>query len=419
NPGSATGLLSLAFLLRPRGTASSFRATVVCEDEGNEREMERAENLLAQAMVAARDANLSLTPSMVTAPSVAEGLIEAGAGLSSSTVILGWNRAPQTATAFSAGIAETLLARTDALVVVARPGRGFEGVDRLTLVLPPGVEKREDAEKVASLIGGMLAASGAGLTVLVQKPGGARARSLLASLRPRGGIEIEELDSWKQAAKSSRARSRAASSNRPAYVVLCGRPGSVGWHPSFDSLPRDFAAAFPESPLVVIYPPTMDESMESTETKLGLFDEALEGGRVMVSMSEAAITDAIRRLLATGFDTDRKTLVRLSSLFTGIAQKEAIELEPGVILLHAHVPDVSTPLLFFGASSTPWRLLALDEPVRVLVILCAPEGQGPKRHLATLGELARLFKDGSLGKRLAEAKEVGEFRGGGEERGEG
>ena len=113
-------------------------------------------------------------------------------------------------------------------------------------------------------------------------------------------------------------------------------------------------------------------------------------------MAETSINDAIRTLLRLHFDADRKTLARLSALFTDIAQKQPIELEPGVLLLHAHVEEASEPLVFFGARTEGLRLLSLEAPARLIVLLCAPAAQSPEEHLKTLGEIARLLKGGRI-----------------------
>jgi mannitol/fructose-specific phosphotransferase system IIA component (Ntr-type) len=126
-------------------------------------------------------------------------------------------------------------------------------------------------------------------------------------------------------------------------------------------------------------------------------------------MPDSAITDGIRELLKTSFGSDRRLLGRLTSLFTEIAQKQPIELEPGIVLLHAHVEEVEEPVLFFGSRAEGFRLLALEEPVRILIVLCAPAKQSPEDHLKTLGEIAALFKDPSLAKRLVAAKSAAEL----------
>jgi mannitol/fructose-specific phosphotransferase system IIA component (Ntr-type) len=131
-----------------------------------------------------------------------------------------------------------------------------------------------------------------------------------------------------------------------------------------------------------------------------LFERALEAGRVRLGMPEASINDAIRELLRRHFESDRRSLAHLTALFTEIAQKQPIELEPGVLLLHAHVDEVAEPLVFFGARAEGLRILSLESPARLVVLLCAPASQGPEEHLRTLGEIARLLKGGLIARRM-------------------
>jgi mannitol/fructose-specific phosphotransferase system IIA component (Ntr-type) len=131
-----------------------------------------------------------------------------------------------------------------------------------------------------------------------------------------------------------------------------------------------------------------------------IFERALAAGRVRPKMEETSINDAIRELLRSHFDADRKALARLSAVFTDIAQKQPIELEPGVLLLHAHVDEAVEPLVFFGARPEGLRLLSLEAPARLVVLLCAPSSQTPEEHLKILGEIARLLKGGRVAERL-------------------
>jgi mannitol/fructose-specific phosphotransferase system IIA component (Ntr-type) len=119
--------------------------------------------------------------------------------------------------------------------------------------------------------------------------------------------------------------------------------------------------------------------------------------------------DGVRELLRGAFASNRKALGRLSAQLTEIAQKAPIELEPGVVLLHAHVPEVEEPLVFFGARPAGFRILALENPARVIVVLCSPESLPPDAHLATLGEIARLFNGTDLVERLVAAKHASEL----------
>jgi mannitol/fructose-specific phosphotransferase system IIA component (Ntr-type) len=112
------------------------------------------------------------------------------------------------------------------------------------------------------------------------------------------------------------------------------------------------------------------------------------------------MADAIRALLSAAFLKNRSLLAKLSALFTDIAQKEPVELKPGIVLLHAHVADVEEQAIFFGLSVPGIPLLSLQEPVRILVVLIAPESSSPEEHLKTLAKLAALVMDADFSARL-------------------
>ncbi|MEI6877338.1 MAG: PTS sugar transporter subunit IIA, partial [Spirochaetota bacterium] len=162
----------------------------------------------------------------------------------------------------------------------------------------------------------------------------------------------------------------------------------------------------PDMPLLLFYLPEGVEVTAETASELSsaaagdIFERALAADRVRPRMEEASINDAIRELLRSHFDTDRKALARLTAVFTDIAQKQPIELEPGVLLLHAHVDEAKEPLVFFGARQEGLRLLSLEVPARLVVLLCAPTSQTPEDHLRILGEIARLLKEGRVAQRL-------------------
>ncbi|MEI6388569.1 MAG: hypothetical protein WCQ50_18290, partial [Spirochaetota bacterium] len=344
------------------------------------------------------------------APSVAEGILKAAAQGPARAIILGWNNAPHPSSLFASGIHEAILEGTDSLLVVARPGPGFSGIDRLALVLPPGIEGRLDASRIAGSLTPILAATGATLTVYVQKPGGPAARTLAGIARPRGSIEIEELDSWKSAGRVAKTRSKGSAGATTGYAILSGRQGQAIWHPSFEILPGEFAASFPGSPLMILYPPAIAAGGDGDASPQGLLNRALDSGRVMLRLQESLLPEVIKLLLFNDFAKDRREHARLAGLFSNIAQHEPIELEPGVLLLHAHIGGLEEAMVFFGSRAPGWRIRTWAEPVKVLVILCEPEGQSPGRHLATLGELSRLFRDRGLGFILSSAEDTEEIR---------
>jgi len=408
NPATLQPLVDLAFLLRGPDEEEAVHPLAVAADSGDaEAELVKAENLLAKAMVLATRAGVPVKPATRLCVNVPEGILQAADEIRARILVVGWNRAPRLSSAFFGSVIDRVVQGGRELVVVARAERPLKGIAKVVLLLPPLAERHPGFGRGVAALGSLLARSGAHLAVYAQSPHGAAAKSVAARLKARGQTQVVEIESW----KSAPAKLRAAASGQTAFAIFCSRPGGPAWHPAVEKLPHMLAEEFPDAPLLLFYLPDeaagggpLPAAEEEAAAPRDLFEDALKGGRVLVAMPETAVADGVRELLRRSFEGDRRLLGRLSALFTEMAQKAPIELEPGVVLLHAHVPEVEEPLLFFGARPQGFRILALEEPARVLVVLCAPEGQLPEAHLAVLGEIARLFKERSLARRLLEAK---------------
>jgi Kef-type K+ transport system membrane component KefB len=416
NPATMKGLMELAFLFRRRGSAEPVRpVAVVADADASEEELARVESTLARAMVMGEQAKIPVRPAARTCLNVPEGVLEAALDYGVGTIIVGWNRAPRLSKTFFGSVIERLVRDARELVIVSRPGGKAEGAatargcDRLAIIVPPLADRHPGFPAGVEALANLAARSGAALTFFVQKPLGSGLRDELHAIRGRGASRYVELETWQEAP-------RAIAQAQPAQdtvALLCARPGGPAWHPSAERLPSMLEQELPGTGFLLLYLPGSGEAEAGAEEqprRRDLLAQSLEGGRILTAMRDTAIADGVRTLLASRFGGDRKALGRLAALFTEIAQKQPIELEPGVLLLHAHVPEVEEPLVFLGAKTAGFRLLALPDPVRVLVILCAPEGQPPEAHLAVLGEIAALFKDRALAERLIAAETPEDLR---------
>jgi Kef-type K+ transport system membrane component KefB/nucleotide-binding universal stress UspA family protein/mannitol/fructose-specific phosphotransferase system IIA component (Ntr-type) len=402
NPSSIRYLLDLAFLLRAKRSEEAVYPVAVVPESANTRlEMAKAENSLAQAVVQGVSAGVPVIPATRVSVNVPEGIIQAAEDDRAGAIILGWNSAPRLSHAFFGGAIEQVIADAPELVVVARITQPLNSVSQISLVLPPLVERHPGFRRGLAYLGHAVSQTGARLVVYVQRPNGAAVVEAMGPARTRLHAQVVEIDSWKS---FSQALGPAGSGGQ-AFVIFSARPGEAAWHPAVEKLPHRIGEERPEMPLFLFYLPEGAEAAQvpaegGAVRPSDLFDRALAAGRVKLSMEETSINDAIRELLRSHFEADRKSLARLSAVFTEIAQKQPIELEPGVILLHAHVDEAVEPLVFFGSRPEGLRILSLESPARLVVLLCAPSSQSPEDHLRTLGEIARLLKGGRVARRM-------------------
>ena len=405
NPARLDNLMDLAFALRRRGsTEPVLPVSIVPESEDNEVELSAAESLLAKAMVRGNAVGVPIVPTTAVSVSVAEGIRNAAGDKGASTIVLGWSRAARLSRALFGSVIEQVLAGSPELVVVAHIARPARDISRVILVLPPLVERHPGYALGLGTVSALLARTGAHLSIHAMKPHGPAAREAASRLRARGQIQVSELDTLKDFAEAT----RTAGVGNAAFVLFCVRPGGPAWHPAMEKLPHILEEEFPGSPILLCYLPEAGLAREpageeDARQPRDLFSEALLAGRVMPAMKETAVMDGVRELLRTRFAQNRKLLGRLSAQLTEIAQKTPIELEAGIVLLHAHVDEVEEPVVFFGARPEGFRILALESPARILVVLCSPSSLPPEAHLATLGEIARLFNGTDLAQRLLEA----------------
>jgi len=407
NPSSIHDLVAFAFLMRNRRSSEPvYPVAIVPESADMGLGIADAEDGLAQAVVQGVSAGVPVIPATRVSMRVSEGIMQAALEDRAEAVILGWNRAPKLSQAFFGSSIDQVVRDAPELVVVARitspPGK----VSQVSLVLPPLIERHPGFGRGMAYLDNFVSQTGSRLTIYTQKPDGPAVSTAMAAHRSRPRSQIVELESWKSVGATLAPRGQGSQ----VFVLFSARPGEAAWHPAVEKLPHRLGEERPDIGLLLFYLPVGAEGPE-TDSALrsnrasDILERAFAEGRVMRKMSETSINDAIRELLRMHFDDDRRTLGRLSTLFTGIAQRQPIELEPGVLLLHAHVEEAEEPLLFFGARPEGLPLLSLETPARLIVLLCAPVSQSPEEHLRVLGEIARLLKDGRIAERLGLGEE--------------
>lgn len=394
NPQSIRELLDLSFLLRGRRSEEAvYPLAVVSESTSTSLEIAKAETHLAQAVVEGVSAGIPVIPSTRVAVNAAEGILQASVENRVGAIVIGWNKAPKLSRSFFGSVIEQVIVGSSELVIVARLSSPLANAQSVSLIVPPLVERHPGFRRGIALLGNLVTQKGARLTIYVQKPYGPAVRSAVLSDRGRVLGQVVELDSWKNFGLPP----GPVPGQGQVFVLFSARPGEAEWHPAAEKLPHRLGEQRPDLTILLFYLP---EGVRGTEVETAvtsgaedLFSRALAAGRVIPNLEGTAITDAIRELLQCAFPDDRRRLGRLITLFTEIAQKQPIELKPGVLLLHAHIDDSAEPIVVFGAKSQGIRLLSLESPARLIVLLCAPSSQSPESHLKTLGEIAGLFKN--------------------------
>lgn len=450
NPGTLRPLADFAFLMRdPASPEPVLPVCVVQDSPSADRDLEQAETVLAQAIAQGVAEGVPVKPSTRVSLNAAEGILQAAEDQEATTVLVGWNRPPRPSGAIFGDVIDQIVAGGRHLTVVARLRRSLPESPSLVLIIPPFAERNPGADRAYALMRRVLGGVPAKLTVITLASDSSGVRDSLRRVRG-SAPHILELESWKEFPRAIDKQPEGT-----AFLFLCPRPGRMAWHPSLEQLPRDAAEAFPDSTLLVFYLPDEDgasrtyaafaqepsaaaeppkapevreegkkepSSAPDSEKTVPLpaagqadppdrfYRSLVSSGRVIPDLPAAAVVDAVRMLLEKGFPGDRKSINRLTGIYADIAQKQPIELAPGVLLLHAHVDVIDEPRVLIGAKPGGLRLLALEDPIRIVVLLCAPSSQSPEDHLRTLSLIAQALKRPERVARILSARTVEDLR---------
>lgn len=402
--GGRDNMASILHACRDLGRAGPVRAVCVAASADGP-DGRAAEEAMVRLVAAGARAGIAVAPSVSFGQGVAEGIAGAALAEGAQAVVIGWpDQAKRGAGPSGRVVVDELAALTALPIFVVRKLDGRRSGRRLVLAYDRAAERAAGFARAKETtirawgrpfkeyaVGGEVGAAGGA--------------SNMAGWREL----IDEL--------------RAIGPERTLLTVLSPRPADALWSQLGERMALGATEAFPELASVFAYlaspdavgaaswqaaGPTPNEPEGPPEAAapapIGLVGGAFAAGRVRPNMSQAALVDAIMELTRELFPRELRTAESLAIEFSASARREPIELEPGVLLLHAHAEGLAEPRLAIGSRGEGWGLAALRERVRVIAVLVSPASLGPDAHLKALTELAKAFRDGSLSAALAEGE---------------
>jgi hypothetical protein len=375
-----------------------------------------AEESLVRAVAAGASMGLRIIPQLISSGSTAAGLAKSAVERQADCIVIGWSTAPTPSDRNSQAIVDILIRTSQTAILTVNHPDNFRKARRLILAAMAGSMEAADFQSVIQLASTAWNRPAAFIEIMLV--GGDDGTTPIAS-RP---ASVTSIQTWRELPDMVRRKGLA----NVAFFVAAVRPDWPSWNPGTERLPVVISEAFPDAALAVFYaglqPGSADDQGKlpelpgagTTSTLSGqahsdehpdhqttdhwppIVDQAARAGRILPGMPETALVDAIRVLTGRLFPDDRNTAGRLAADFSAIARTEPIQLAPGILLLHAHAHGLTIPAMALGTSKTGWRLVALPEIVRIVIILVSPAAAGPAVHLEALTMIARAIRDNGL-----------------------
>jgi nucleotide-binding universal stress UspA family protein len=430
-PRSEGGACAVEFAAALNADTEPVRAVCVAAPPGVEGlGSAEAEDALVHCVLAGTSVGLRILPSVLVAATVEEGLARAATERHADMIVVGSSGRTGTAGEAGSRLSRLLAAFQDSVVSIRKPER-FPSTKRIVIVAVAGAGMGPDFHRAIAAIHRAWGQSSRTIDALMV---GADASALVEASH--GLIPMratKSIGSWRDAPSTL----GAVSSRDTGFVIFAARPGSRAWNPGHDRLPVVLAGAYPDSSIALWFTPNesaptpieaestgadesdaesgpnpepMPQAKTATPQEANgwppLLSSAYESGRVLTKLGEPALVDAIRRLTATIFPHDRGLAGRMATDFSAVARKEPIELAPGILLLHGHAKGPAMPVLAVGANKDGWPLVALQSPVKIVVVLVSPESAGPESHLEALTQIALAFRNLKLAEHLLDESSV-------------
>jgi len=402
-PATAEDLMNLALLIRaPDSPEPVYPLTVVPADEDRSGEfVATAEKMLSHAVTYASGAGVPVVPLTRVDHNFANGIARGIAENRASTVIIGWDGNRSNRRGIFGSVLDQLLEQTKQQVLVTKVGHPFSTTERIVVLVPQGADHTVGfLESVRTLkqMANRLGATILGYTV------GAPTRIYQAhfdSVKPEAPTTLERASGWRDVIEMLTDELRPDD----LVVVLSSRRGTIAWDPVLERLPAQLADLVPES-FIIMYPSEVRPA--GGVAAEGALPRTLTQERVRLRVRSSDYRAVLRELLETEFASDPERVVRVERALVRSLGAFTPELQPGVIVPHARLPDLDETVVFLGTSDEGIDFPGATAPAHLVFIVLTPTDQS-QEHLARLAEIGRLISDPDEVQRIRAAESLGDL----------
>lgn len=404
NPSFATKMLDMAFLLRDTSRPGAIHPiTVIRETDETDEHVARGEKLLADCLAYAASADIPVKPTVRIDVNTSDGIVRAVKELHINMVICGWGGTRSTSVRLFGSVMDKLIDACPARLLFCHLVRPLNTLGRICLLLPPLADRRSDFTQLLRDAKILSRQIGAELRVYLTGNDLSALRSQIDAARPSRPVTFIEARNPVE----TRTQLLAEIRDDDLVLLLGERQNSVLWTPTRDKLTSLLITRFSGNNLLIAYPALAAyEEEESAQTAdpetdaLRLYPCDLNDGDPL----EPVLQQMVRTVFQTGSAASEEAL----HLLQLAAKSYPVELTPGTVLLHAHCEQISHPVLMVGKGCGGCRFPNVHGAPDLVLALLNPSSSSPERHLKTLADLGRRFRDPATAEALRRAVSAAE-----------
>ena len=401
NPESTSLLMDIATMIRrPQSHEPVFPLTVASHHGDVDKQVADCERMLGNAVMYAAGAGIPVQPATRVDGNVANGISRAITELRISTVIIGWTGTPSQGRLGLGRVIDQVLQDNTQSVLACRLLHSIHVTQRIIVLCPPLLEREPGFGEAIRMLKQLASQCSAELHIH------AAARELkslperLERIRPNTPMHCHAVSEtqWKH-----RDFREIDPRKNDVLILLSTREGRLAWKPSLRDLSLHLATQYPSANLVVLYPAEQEivHVSERPETLLA-------ADRTFLQLPSMPLPDLISQLLHP-FLKDARVRSHAITQLTESAAAGAIEMAPGMALIHAHSQEIEEPLILLATSRSTFQV-GPAQSANAVVVLLSPQSRPPEHHLRTLAMIAKLMQKDQCVERIQAAQDFEEIQ---------
>lgn len=391
NPLSAARLLDFSFLLRNSALPGAIHTvTIVRDEQKTAGAVAEGEKLLAHCLAHAAAADTPILPGVRVGINVSDGITHIAKEVLAESVLIGWSHQWMAAGRFWGTVRENLLEECPSRIFLCHLVRPLNTTRRLLLALPPLAERRtdilslvRDAKWLARQIGVEE------LRVYSSDPSSeGRLQAMMAAAKPSVPTRFLGHPDWTSARMALFGRIRSDD----MVILPVERRQSPLWSPSLDLLPEISVSRFPNINILAVYPSLHAAAglpADFSDSDLSAVPAIIPAGDFSGALG---IEDVLCPMAGAVNEWTRDQQDLVCALLLDSARTFPVEIQPGVVLLHAHSDKVAAPAILIGTGNWKWKFPGIISTPQMILALISPRNQGPEVHLKMLSALARALR---------------------------
>ncbi len=411
NPEAAPAIMDVAFMIREQNAHEPvYPLTVVQESDDASAQVAAAERMLGAAVTHAAAADIPAVPVTRLDTNAAEGIVRAVRELRISTVVMGWTGDSGRKSFIFGSVLDQLLRRCPQQFVVCRFAEPPNLASRLVLAVPPFAHRETGFVDAVGAVKNLASRAGLDLVLSARESDLDELETLVAAIKPDVKVQrmpVPAIETWLNPRGPELLE-------HDVFVLLSAREHQVSWRPSIDRLPRALLSRRKPVSMMVIYPseiaPDAAPPVARDRSRALTLAELLNTDRVALGIDAATprrVVEALLALLPPGASEARASL---AGELERVAQKQPIEITPGVVLLHVHTPHVNRAMAFLATVDGSVAFPKLTRGARAVFVLLTPASLPGSAHLKHLARLAGMLHDPDNRDTILAAREPEQLR---------